>query len=139
MNVLKVFMSVSSFFNQGPDEQIYIIREDAENNSWVQFGDGNTGSRLPSGVKNIVAQYRTGTGAYGVLKEETTVQAGGKVKHLDKIKLPGVISGGSEPEHEVNAREAAPGKIQSLDRLVSLKDFESETLGIAGVSKASAT
>jgi len=83
------------------------------------------------------AKYRTGTGAFGALKEGTTVQAGGKLDRLDKIQLPGVVSGGSEPETGENAREAAPGKIQSLDRLVSLRDFESETLAISGVSKAS--
>ena len=129
---------VSSLFGRGPKEEIYIVREDANGDSWVQFGDGKTGTRLPSGMNNVKALYRTGTGAYGALKEETTVQPGGKLNKLDKIQLPGVASGGSEPESGDNAREAAPGKVQSLDRLVSLKDFESETLAISGVSKVSA-
>ncbi len=129
---------VPSFFDRGPDEEIYVVREDAEGSSWVQFGDGTTGKRLPSGVKNMVAKYRTGIGAYGALKEETTVQAGGKLKRLERIQLPGVATGGSDPESGDTARQAAPGKVQSLGRLVSLKDFESETLAISGVSKASA-
>lgn len=127
---------VPSLFNSGPDDEVYIVREDEEGNSWVQFGDGNTGKRLPSGIKNVKARFRTGTGAYGPLKEETTVQAGSKLKGVDKIHLPGTVSGGCEAENGENAREAAPGKIQSLDRLVSLRDFETEVLGIAGVSKA---
>jgi hypothetical protein len=129
---------VASFFGHGPDEQIYIVREDANNDSWVQFGDGQTGARLPSGVKNVVAHYRTGTGAFGALKPDTKPQAGAKLERLDKVHLPGVAAGGSQPEDAANAREVAPGKLQSLDRLVSLKDFESEAQAIAGVARAAA-
>jgi hypothetical protein len=127
---------VPSFFGHEPGEEIYVVREDAGGESWVQFGDGKTGKRLPSGLGNVVARYRTGAGAHGGIKSETTVQAGDRLDRLDGIGLPGVVSGGSEPESGENAREAAPGKIQSLDRFVSLRDFESETLAIAGVSKA---
>ncbi|WP_017296925.1 hypothetical protein [Nodosilinea nodulosa] len=129
---------VQSFFGQSPKAEIYIVREDAKGESWVQFGDGKTGARLPSGVKNIKALYRTGTGAYGALKPDTKVQAIGRLTGLDQLWLPGVASGGTEPESGDNARVAAPGKLQSLGRLVSLQDFESEAIAIAGVSKAAA-
>jgi predicted phage baseplate assembly protein len=128
---------VPSLFDQDPQAEIYIVREDAAGNSWVQFGDGKTGARLPSGLNNIKAKYRTGIGAYGAQQDGTTIQ-GGKLDRLDKVWLPGVVSGGSQPETGENAREAAPGKIQSLGRLVSLQDFETETLAISGVSKVSA-
>ena len=134
----RLWKRVSSFFGRGPEEEIYLVREDEDDNSWVQFGDGKTGARLPSGIKNVVAKYRTGTGAFGALKAGQKAQAGGKLDGLDKIQLLDVASGGSEPEDGENARQAAPGKIQSLDRLVSLADFESEALGIAGVVKAAA-
>ncbi len=135
----RLWKRVPTLFNHKPDEEIYIVREDANGDSWVQFGDGKTGKQLPSGIKNIVAKYRTGIGAYGQLKPETKVQASGRLDKLDKIYLPGIVTGGAEPESRDNAKEAAPGKIQSLDRLVSLQDFESETLAIPGVSKALAT
>jgi hypothetical protein len=134
----RLWKRVPSFFDRRPEEEIYIVREDTDNNSWVQFGDGVTGSRLPSGVKNVVAKSRTGTGAFGALKPDTKVQAGGRLERLDKIQMPDVAAGGSRPEDGDNAREAAPGKVQSLDRLVSVEDFESETLAISGVTKASA-
>ncbi len=126
---------VLSFFNRGPKEEIYLVREDANGDSWVQFGDGKTGKRLPSGLKNVVAKYRSGIGAYGPSREETTVQAGTRLEHLKKIQLPGVVTGGEEAESGDEARASAPGKIQSLGRLVSLKDFETEALAISGVSK----
>ncbi len=132
----RLWQRVPSFFNHKPDEEIYIVREDANGDSWVQFGDGKTGKQLPSGIKNVIAKYRTGIGAYGQLKAETKVQASGRLDKLDKIHLPGIVTGGAEPESGENAKEAAPGKIQSLDRLVSLQDFQSETLAIPGVSQA---
>jgi predicted phage baseplate assembly protein len=129
---------VDSFFGRGSKEEIYIVREDANGGSYVQFGDGEMGARLPSGINNVTAHYRAGSGAHGSLKPDAKPQPAGRLNGLDKIQLPDVISGGSEPEQAGKAREAAPGKIQSLGRLVSLRDFETETLGIAGVTKASA-
>ena len=127
-----------SLFNQGPKAEVYIVREDLNGESWVQFGDGKTGARLPSGVKNVKAKYRTGNGAYGALQPETKVQATSRLTRLDTVWLPGLASGGAAPETGENARVAAPGKVQSLGRLVSLQDFETATLAIAGVSKVSA-
>ncbi len=49
-----------------------------------------------------------------------------------------MVSGGSDPEDAEKAREAAPGKVQSLGRIVSLRDVETETLSIAGVVTAAA-
>ena len=135
----RLWKMVPTLFGHEYDEEIYIVREDAAGDSWVQFGDGKTGARLPSGVKNVKAKYRTGTGAYGELKPDTKVQGGARLDKLDKIQMPGVAEGGSTPEDGDNARDAAPGKIQSLGRIVSLKDFESETLAISGVTAASAS
>ncbi len=134
----RLWKQVDSFFGRGKDEQIYIVREDAEGNSWVQFGDGKTGARLTTGFKNVTAVFRMGDGAYGPLKQDTKVQASAKLKNLDKIGMPMDATGGAQPEDSENARIAAPGKIQSLGRIVSLKDFESEALAIAGVASATA-
>jgi predicted phage baseplate assembly protein len=135
----RLWKGVASFFGRQPDEEIYIVREDPDNFSWVQFGDGKTGARLPSGIKNVSAVYRSGTGAFGALKEKAKVQAGAKLDRLDKIQMPQAAADGAQPEDGENARAAAPGKIQSLDRLVSLEDFESEALGTPGITKAAAT
>ncbi len=129
---------VSSLFGHKADEQIYIIREDEDGKSWVQFGDGKTGAKLPSGVKNIKAIYRTGNNANGLIKEDAKAQATDKLDKLDKVYFPGKASMGAEAETGKTARETAPGKVQSLDRLVALKDYETEALSLSGVVKASA-
>ncbi len=141
---LKVYVNgvlwskVETFFNAAPDDQVYIVREDAGGASFVQFGDGKSGARLPSGRDNVVAVYRTGSGAYGELKTDTHPQATGKLAGLDKVYLPQPVTSGASPESEDNAREAAPGRVQSLGRLVSLADFEAETLALPNVLKANA-
>jgi hypothetical protein len=132
----RLWTQVPVFFNRGPKEEIYIVREDADGSSWVQFGDGKTGARLPSGIDNVTAVYRTGSAAYGALKAGTKPQCGGKVERLDKVHMPLDASGGAKAETGDNARQAAPGKTQGLGRLVSLKDFESEARAVPGVDKA---
>ncbi len=61
----RLWTRVDALFGRGAKEQVYIVREDSEGRSHVQFGDGETGARLPSGLSNIVARYRSGDGARG--------------------------------------------------------------------------
>ena len=129
---------VDNFFNSGPEDQVYVVREDDDGNSFVQFGDGETGAKLSSGQKNVVAAYRTGIGAAGVLEQDKKPSATGKLSQLEKVYLPGEVVGGGEAEDGDNAREAAPGKMQSLGRLVGLADFEAEALALPGVVKVRA-
>lgn len=129
---------LDTLFNAGPMCQVYIVREDADGNSVVQFGDGKTGARLPTGRDNVVAGFRVGLGAHGVLKADTKPQATGKLKELDKVHLPVEVTTGAGPEPAANARIAAPAKLQSLGRLVSLADYEAETRMLPNVLKASA-
>ncbi len=134
----RLWTRVDSFYGRGPKEAIYIVREDAEGRSFVQFGDGETGARLPSGLKNVKAVYRTGVGARGALKPGATPTASERPPGFDKVALAGIVSGGADAEDLEKAREAAPGKVQSLGRLVSLRDYETETLAIPGVVTAAA-
>lgn len=134
----RLWSRVDSFYGRGPKKQIYIVREDAEGRSFVQFGDGESGARLPSGVKNIKAVYRTGVGARGAIKPGATPTASERPPGFDKVALAGIVSGGADAEDLEKAREAAPGKVQSLGRLVSLRDYETETLAIPGVVTATA-
>ncbi|HEX3141839.1 MAG TPA: hypothetical protein VHQ87_17420, partial [Rhizobacter sp.] len=129
---------VDSLFGRGPKAHVYIVREDAEGKSWVQFGDGKTGARLRSGRGNVVAVYRTGNGANGPLKADAKPSIDKKVANLDRAFLLEPVTGGAEAETADGARVAAPGTMQSLGRIVSLADHEAEALAIPGVLKARA-
>jgi hypothetical protein len=120
------------------DEHAYVVRQDHEEKSWVQFGDGKTGARLPSGKNNVKAVFRTGNGATGPLEVDAKPQATGKLKGLEEVFMPGQAVGGDDAEDEDNARTAAPGKLQSLGRLVGLNDYEAEALALPGVGKVRA-
>jgi len=129
---------VSSLLTYGPKDQVYIVREDQTGQSYVQFGDGETGARVPSGVGNVAVTYRTGRGAFGPMKPGASPNAGARIPGLDKVSMPDEASGGAAPEEATNARDAAPGKVQSLGRMVSLQDYETEARAIPGVSAAAA-
>src|SRR6185312_12234730 len=43
----------------------FVTQTDDDANTTVLFGDGQNGSRLPSGVQNVMAVYRSGIGAGG--------------------------------------------------------------------------
>lgn len=124
-------------YGHGPDAEVYIVRQDDDGNSWVQFGDGKTGARLPSGVDNVIVRWRTGSGAYGPLADGTTASAD-RAPQLASVDLVGVVAGGSAPEDAATAKLAAPGRVQSLDRIVSITDVQAEALAIAGVAQARA-
>ncbi len=129
---------VPSLFNYGPKDKVFITREDESGTSYVQFGDGRTGARLPSGLKNVKAVYRQGVGASGDQQEGAKAKAGTSLKGLDKIHFSGPAQLGAQAEEGGHAKESAPGKLQTLGRMVSLKDYEVEVLSISGVLKARA-
>ena len=69
VNDLK-WTEVPAFFGHGPHERIYTSRRDDDGVTTVQFGDGRTGARLPTGRENVSATYRTGIGREGLVKAD---------------------------------------------------------------------
>jgi predicted phage baseplate assembly protein len=135
----RLWTRVDAFYGHGPLETIYIVREDSEGRSFIQFGDGETGARLPSGLRNVTAGWRSSSGARGPLAPGATPAAGERPPGFDKVALMGIVTGGADPEDGTRARLAAPAKVQSLGRLVSIADYESEALTVPGVVAASAS
>ncbi len=130
------WQQVEVLYGRGPKERVYVVRQDEEGASYVQFGDGKSGARLPTGQNNVVALYRKGTGARGAADGKPS--ATGKLKQLKQVRMPGPAVGGADAETADNAREAAPLRMQSLGRMVGLADYEAEALGLPGVRKAKA-
>ena len=133
-----LWQRVASFFGRGPRETLYIVREDKDGTSFVQFGDGRTGARLPSGKGNVVAHWRTGSGAHGLPAGSDKPAAAKRLPGFDDVWMLEPATGGAVPESAANARLAAPATMQSLGRIVSLADFEAEALSLPGVLKARA-
>ena len=133
-----LWKEVSTLYGTSSDDKVYITRIDNDGNVTIQFGDGITGSRLPTGVQNIKATYRVGTGLDGLLKEGQLSQMITPQLGVKGVSNPIAPTGGDDPEKIENARQNAPLTVLTLDRIVSLQDYEDFTLNFAGIGKARA-
>ncbi len=134
----RLWQRVDSFFESGPLDTVYVVRDGPDGKSVVQFGDGVHGALVPSGRGNISARWRTGSGSRGPLQAGASVSAKPRFTGFDKAFLPEPVIGGAAPEPASSVRIAAPGSLQSLGRIVSLADCETEAQSLPGVLKARA-
>jgi hypothetical protein len=126
-----------SFYGQAADATIFVTREDGEGVTYVQFGDGVNGARLPSGTNNVTASYRYGSGsnspAAGTLTIVNTPQPG-----LASIQNPVAAGGGADPQPSSQMRQLAPLSALTLGRAISGDDYEAIAASTPGVTRASA-
>jgi predicted phage baseplate assembly protein len=104
----------------------------------VIFGDGQNGSRLPSGVDNVTATYRTGLGLAGEVQAGSLSILQTRPLGIREVTNPLPASGAADPERLEEARANAPLTVLTLERIVSLRDFEDFARAFAGVGKAQA-
>ena len=128
---------VQSFYKQQPDARVFVTREDDEQKTHVRFGDGELGARLPSGINNVVATYRYGSGAdvprIGTLTTILRPQGG-----LQAIRNPIAPGGGADPDPPDQIRRYAPRSVLTFGRAVSGDDYETLAAQTPGVSRARA-
>jgi hypothetical protein len=130
---------VPYLYGRGPTERVFITRSDGDGRTWIQFGDGITGARLPTGPQNVRAEYRRGVGAAGNLEAGQINLLMSRPLGLKDAANPLPSSDGKDAEVLDDARANAPLTVLTLDRVVSLRDFEDFARAFAGVAKASAT
>jgi predicted phage baseplate assembly protein len=134
-----LWTEVSSLINQGPTDRVYITRIDNVGNTSVIFGDGTTGSRLPTGQSNVTATYRIGIGLGGQVKANQLSQLMTRPLGVKAAVNPIAADGAADPEVLEDARSNATLTILTLDRIVSLQDFEDYTRAFPGIGKSLAT
>ena len=127
----------TSYTAQSSD-QTYIVRLDDDGKAHVTFGDGERGQRLPTGVENVEATYRVGIGEAGLVQANQISLLVTRPLGLREVTNPTAPEGAEDPERLDDARENAPIKVLTLDRVVSLSDFEDFARGFGGVAKARA-
>jgi hypothetical protein len=133
-----LWQEVPSLFGCASNERIYTTFIDDDGNTTIIFGDGVEGSRIPSGQDNVRSRYRKSLGVAGNL-------AAGKLTNLLSRPLgvsgannPEAASGGEDPESLSDARRNAPLTILTLDRAVSVQDYQDYARTFAGIAKAHA-
>jgi hypothetical protein len=123
---------VPGFYNKKPEEEIYIVRQNDEEETLVMFGDGLRGKRPPTGADNIIATYRFGAGA-AAPPAGSVNQIAKSIKGLQSVNNALPASGGADAEGVEGIRRYAPRSVLLLGRAVSLPDMEAVAASVAGV------
>ncbi|MBV8138812.1 MAG: putative baseplate assembly protein [Deltaproteobacteria bacterium] len=132
------WQEVPALFGAAPTDQDYIVRLEDDGTTTVTFGDGVTGARLPSGNQNVAATYRTGIGVDGNVDAGALTILQTRPPGIRSVTNPLAASGGAGPEVLDRARQNAPLKVLTLDRIVALDDYENFARAFAGIGKAQA-
>lgn len=129
---------VATLYDAGPDDRVYAVRGEDDGSTWVQFGDGLRGSRLPTGQLNIIATYRAGIGLAGEVADEAIIQLKTRPLGIRSVVNPSRASGSAAAESLSDIRAGAPRDVKTLGRIVSLTDYRDFAANFSGVGKAQA-
>jgi hypothetical protein len=132
------WQEVSSLYQRSPLETSYILRRSEDSVTTVIFGNGRSGARLPSGMENITAVYRSGLGLAGQVPAHTLSLLKTRPLGIREVTNPLAATGAADPETMAEARTSAPLTLRTLDRIVSLQDYEDFARSFAGIGKAQA-
>jgi hypothetical protein len=116
----------------------YIVRIEEDGRTSLTFGDGKSGSRLPTGTENVVATYRSGIGLAGEVDGGGLSLLQTRPLGVRSVTNPLPAGGAADPENRDQARTNAPITVLTLDRIVSLRDFEDFARAFAGIGKTQA-
>jgi hypothetical protein len=129
---------VRDLYGCNGNDRVYITEIDEKDRTSINFGDGITGARLPSGKGNVSATFRQGLGRDGNVSKTSLTNLLKKPVGLKGVTNPESASGGVDPETREQIRENAPNIVRTFDRVVSLRDFEDAAREYEGIAKARA-
>lgn len=142
-STLKVYVNdvewheAETLFELGPRDRKFTTKTDDDDKTTIIFGNGEQGSRLPTGVLNVTSTYRRGIGKPGNVRPEQISLLQNKPLGVKSVINPLRASGGADKEDADQIRENAPLAVMALDRLVSLQDYSDFTRNFAGIAKVS--
>jgi hypothetical protein len=126
-------------YGRSADERVYVSRTDDDGVVTVEFGDGETGARVMTGQENVTATYRKGIGLAGNVRAGQLTMLMTRPLGVKGVTNPCAATGAQDTETRDQARQTAPTKVLTLDRAVSLQDYEDYARTFAGIDKALAT
>jgi baseplate J-like protein len=133
-----LWKQVPSLYDASSTDRYYTAPVNDDGSTTIVFGDGVEGARLPTGQNNVRATFRVGLGAAG------NVVSGRLTNLLDRpygvtgVINPDAATGGQDPESIEDARHNVPLVALTLDRAVSLLDYENFAQAFSGIAKARA-
>ncbi len=133
-----LWQEVPTLYGRGPGERVYTTSLDDAGRTTVRYGDGGEGARLPSGQDNVRARYRKSSGAAGNLAANKLSTLLSRPLGVVGAVNPVAAGGGVDPETLEDTRVNAPLTVLTLDRAVSVRDYEDYARSFAGIAKAHA-
>lgn len=126
---------VGGFYGQSGDARVFMVEMAEDGAATIRFGDGVAGSRLPTGVNNVLAAYRYGAGAAkpppGSIKQMARSTPG-----VTRVLGPLDAFGGGDAETRDETRRSGPASMLSLGRAVSAADYLAMARAYMGVVNA---
>lgn len=129
---------VPTLYGHGPAERVFTTELDDGARTTLVFGDGVEGARLPSGQDNIRGRYRKGLGAGGNVAAGQLGNLLTRPLGVAGVTNPEAASGGQDPEGTAAARANAPLTVLTMERAVSVQDYQDFSRSFAGIAKAHA-
>ena len=133
-----LWTQTGSLYPAGPNDRVYVVRVSDDGTATVVFGDGERGARLPTGPENVHARYRVGVGPDGRVPAHALTLLPQRPPGVASVDNPSPADGDSAPEKLDDARRNAPLTVLTLDRVVSLPDYEAFAAAFGGIAKARA-
>lgn len=125
------------FLDSKPSDRHYITSINEEEKIVVTFGDGLHGSRVPTGIDNVIASYRVGLGPSGNIRPNTLTTLVDTNPAVKSVTNPIPASGGYR-ETPVQQKPWAIAAVKSLGKAVSLEDYANLALTTSYVVRAKA-
>lgn len=127
---------VPSLYGERSNRRAYVVQRDAQDITWLSFGDGEQGAHLPSGREHITATYRIGGGKIGNVPAQSLTTLRKRPPGVQKVTNPISASGGADGEALAMARINAPLHAQQImPRIISFNDFTYFARNYAGIGK----
>jgi hypothetical protein len=123
-----------NLYEPPPGVHGYMVETGRDGKSAIRFA-----GRLPTAINSVTALYRVGAGAKGNLDVGRISTALAPVPGVRTVVNPVRADGGADAEEISAIRTAAPAMLATLDRVVSLRDYEAFATGFRGVGKAQAS
>ncbi|WP_406224092.1 hypothetical protein [Streptomyces canus] len=129
----ELWTEVPTLREAGPNDRAYVVRNTEDGMATAVFGDGVRGARLPTGTENVTASYRVGIGADGAVGPGQLSLLPRRPLGIATVDNPAAAHDWAPAETLEDARSAAPRRARTLDRVVSVGDYEDFALDFAGI------
>jgi predicted phage baseplate assembly protein len=128
-----------TLFGHRPRDRVFATTTTDDGRTVVRFGDGVSGARPATGHDNIRARYRVGVGLGGLARADQLSLLMTRPLGVQGVRNPLAATGAQDPQVGADSADNAPRTVLTLDRIVSLRDYEDFAADFGSIGKAAAT